>query len=296
MFSAYSKLYPIEPFEFTFVDTGISGWRFSPFLARIVIGLEFFIGLLFVFQINIRSFTSKLSIGLLSFFTIYLTIILIKNGNEANCGCFGEMIPMTTVQSIIKNVIFLTVSIFLLKKGIEFNYNKKIQLLAKLITGLFALIFPYILNPVDLNYSESYLIDKGTYYRLPLDSLINSAKINKVDPEIKNQKMVIAFMSSTCPHCKIAATKLRIMKEKNPELPIYFVINGEEKNIRRFQELTQSADIPWTQLNGKNFVYLAGFKMPKIVLINKQEVELEPNYFTLDQTEIENWLKKPDHE
>src|ERR1700740_729930 len=56
IFSAYSKLFPIEPFEYTFVDVGISSWKLSPFMARTVIGLEFFIGLLFIFQIGTRSF------------------------------------------------------------------------------------------------------------------------------------------------------------------------------------------------------------------------------------------------
>ncbi len=127
---------------------------------------------------------------------------------------------------------------------------------------------------------------------MPLDSLINSATVNKVPQSIKEGKKIVVFLSSTCPHCKIAATKLRIMKEKKPDLPLYFVINGDDDKILQFREYTKSKSVEWTKLNGKNFVYLAGLDLPTIVLLNNQQVELELNYFSLDQGEIEKWLEK----
>jgi thiol-disulfide isomerase/thioredoxin len=291
IFSAYSKLFPIEPFEYTFVDLGVSNWKLSPFIARTIIGLEFFIGLLFVFQIGVRSFTSKLSIGLLSFFSVYLVILLIRNGNNSNCGCFGEMLPMTPIESIVKNVLLIGLSIVLLKWGFEANYRKAGKWV---IAGLAitAVVYPYIRNVVDLGYSESYLVKKESTYFMPLDTLINNATVNKVPEELKKGKHIIAYLSSTCPHCRIAATKLRIMKEKNPDLPVYFVINGLDEDIQKFREYTKSTAIPWTKLKGKTFTYLAGLSWPTIVLINNQQVELDLTYFSLDQEEIEEWLRK----
>ncbi|MCD6066214.1 MAG: tlpB [Bacteroidetes bacterium] len=285
-------MFPIEPFEYTFVDIGISNWQLSPFMARTVIGIEFFIGFLFVFQLGIRSFASKLSIGLLSFFTIYLGILMMMNGNNSNCGCFGEMLPMTPLQSILKNIVLLTLSIYLLKKGFEINYGRVKTWLAVTFFVL-ALAFTFIRNPVDLDYSEAYLQEKEANFFLPLDTLIKSATVVPVPADIKEGKKIMAFLSSSCPHCKIAAAKLRIMKEKNPDFPLYFVINGKDEDIKKFREYTKSTNIPWTKLNGKNFVYLAGVSMPRIMLVNKQQVEVELTYFTLDQGEIEKWLAKP---
>ncbi|HEY1038969.1 MAG TPA: MauE/DoxX family redox-associated membrane protein [Bacteroidia bacterium] len=291
IFSAYSKLFPIEPFEFTFVDIGISTWSMAPFMARTVIGLEFFIGLLFVLQLGTRGVTSKLSIGLLSFFLIYLIILMIMNGNNSNCGCFGEMLPMTPVQSILKNMVLIILSVLLLKWGFEANYGKAKKWVAGAL-ALVAFIYPYIRNVVDLDYSEAYLQKKEDTFFLPLDTLINSATINKVPVEMKTGKHIFVFLSSTCPHCKIAAAKLRIMKEKNPALPVYFVINGLDPDIEKFRDYTKTKAIPWTKLNGKNFIYLAGTTLPRIYLVNGQTVELELNHYALDQAEIENWLKK----
>ncbi len=56
LYSAYTKLYPIEPFEYTFVDLGIGGWKMAPFIARFMIGLEFFIGILLIFGCNYLHF------------------------------------------------------------------------------------------------------------------------------------------------------------------------------------------------------------------------------------------------
>lgn len=109
---------------------------------------------------------------------------------------------------------------------------------------------------------------------------------------MKTGKHIFVFLSSTCPHCKIAAAKLRIMKEKNPALPVYFVINGLDPDIEKFRDYTKTKAIPWTKLNGKNFIYLAGTTLPRIYLVNGQTVELELNHYALDQAEIENWLKK----
>ena len=52
IYSGYTKLYPIEPFEFTFVDLGIAGWKSAPFIARFMIGLEFLIGFLLIGSFN----------------------------------------------------------------------------------------------------------------------------------------------------------------------------------------------------------------------------------------------------
>ncbi|MDP2385061.1 MAG: hypothetical protein Q8M29_01700 [Bacteroidota bacterium] len=291
LFSAYSKLYPIEPFEFTFVDIGISNWRLSPFFARTIIGLEFFIGILFIINYKTRGFTSKLSIGILTFFVLYLCFILIKNGNDSNCGCFGELIKMTPVESIIKNLALILVNIVLLKWGEEINLKKfRIPVISLLL--VISIAIPYILNPVDLNYSKAYLMKKENQYFMPLDTLVNNAYIHPVSNEIKKSKHIVAYLSSSCPHCKIAATKLRIMKDKNKNLPLLFVINGEEEKVKVFLDETKSHNVAWTKLGERPFVYLAGTHLPSIVLVNNQTVEYDLNYFFLDQTEIENWLKK----
>lgn len=168
---------------------------------------------------------------------------------------------------------------------------KKIRLLIILpIVSAFAL--PFILNPVMLDYSEMYLNKPTDNFVLPLDSLYNHASLGVPPKTLSKDKHVIVFMSLTCHHCRVAANKIRIMHERNPTIPFYFVLNGLEKDLKPFFEETHTEGIPHCVLLGRNFVYLAGVTLPVIYLVNNSIVEHDINYFILDQEEIEKWLTK----
>ncbi|MDZ4757042.1 MAG: hypothetical protein SGJ10_02735 [Bacteroidota bacterium] len=384
VFSGYTKLYPIEPFEYTFVDLGFINWQASPFVARILIGLEFLIGFLLIFNIYLHKVAYKLGIGVLLLFSVYLILLISLNGNKGNCGCFGSYIQMTPLEALVKNIIMLAIFFVLHKyyrgrvynsftKGLlietalflalciaaysgvliwqEFQYmlnwqsyyllipafafgflpfiviiyfvqklvlqkskntispplsdsdkppqklnNKKMPwLIALPIISSFAM--PFILNPVQLDYSETYLNKPEENYELELDSLYNNARI--IDPaskeflskkELSKGKHIIIFLSLTCPHCRIAANKIRIMHERNPHIPFYMVVNGDDENLKPFFAETHTENIPYCMLLGRNFVYLAGINLPVIYLLNNGIVEHEVNYMDLDQDEMEKWI------
>lgn len=292
IYSGYTKLYPIEPFEYTFVDLGIGGWKIAPFIARFMIGLEFFIGLLLIFGLYIKRFTIKLTIGSLVIFSTYLLFIIIKTGNNGNCGCFGTAIVMSPLQALIKNGILIIFSFVIYKfyDGIDYHkYGKKL-LLATFITS-FAM--PHILNYVDLDYSSSYLLKKEDQFKLELDSVYNNAKIHTPPKSLSKGKHIMAFMSLTCSHCRTAAKKLKLIKEQNPSISIYFILNGDYEKIQPFFEDTKARNIDYCILNGSSFIYLAGYKLPTIYLVNNSIAENSIDYTHLDQVEIEKWLAKP---
>lgn len=292
LYSGYTKLYPIEPFEYTFVDLGIGGWRLAPFIARFMIGLEFLIGFLLIFGMYIKHFTIKLTVASLILFSVYLIFVILNTGNNGNCGCFGTAISMTPLQALIKNAIMMVVCYFIYKYYDGLNFGKFGKwLFGVLFITAFAL--PHILNYVDFNYSEAYLTKKENHFKLELDSLYNNAKIHTPPKTLSKGKHIIAFMSMSCPHCRIAAKKLRLMKEQNPTIPIYLVLNGDYKKLQPFFEDTKANNIDYCILNGKSFVYLAGLDMPAIFMVNNSVVENWINYMQLDQSEIEKWLAKP---
>jgi uncharacterized membrane protein YphA (DoxX/SURF4 family)/thiol-disulfide isomerase/thioredoxin len=292
IYSGYTKLNPIEPFEYTFVDLGVAGWKLAPFIARFMIGLEFFIGLLLIFGLFIKRFTIKLTIASLLIFSIYLIFVIVNSGNNGNCGCFGTAISMTPLQALIKNGIMLIICLIIGKYYDGLNFGKLSKwLFGSLFITAFAL--PHILNYVDFNYSEAYLTKKEDQFKLELDSLYHNAQKHSPPKSLSTGKHVIAFMSMTCPHCRIAAKKLRLIKEQNPTISIYLVLNGEDKNIEPFFEDTKATNIEYCILNGKSFVYLAGLEMPAIFMVNNSMVEHWINYMQLDQSEIEKWLVKP---
>lgn len=292
IYSGYTKLYPIEPFEYTFVDLGIGGWKLVPFIARFMIGLEFFIGLLLIFGLYIKRFTIKLTISSLVLFSIYLLFIIVKTGNNGNCGCFGTAIVMSPLQALIKNAVLLVLSFIIYKyyDGIEYyKYGKKLLI----TTFITAFAMPHILNYVDLDYSSSYSSKKEDHFKLELDSVYKNAKLHNPPKTLSQGKHIIAFMSLTCSHCRTAAKKLRLIKQQNPSISIYLILNGNYDKIEPFFEDTKARNIDYCILNGSSFINLAGFHLPSIYLVNNSIVENWIDYPHLDKEEIEKWLAKP---
>jgi hypothetical protein len=289
--SGYSKLYPIEPFEYTFVDIGIINWQAAPFIARILIGLEFFIGFLLLLNLSLRKATYKTGISVLILFCVYLILLIFYTGNEGNCGCFGSYIEMTPLQALIKNILMLSVFFVLYKFHDGWVFSKKIRF-EVLIIFVTAFTLPFILNPVELDYSKAYLNKLEDKTILPLDSLYNHATLNVPPKSLSQNKQIIVFLSLKCKHCRVAANKIRIIHERNPKIPFYLILNGKEKELKDFFKDTHTENIPHCLLLGRNFIYLAGTKLPAIYLVNNSIVEYDVGYIDLDQQEIESWLNK----
>lgn len=108
IFSAYTKLIPIEAFEKQLVDQGITNWCFAPILARCIIAFEFFLGIAFLQNHYFKKFILPATALMLVAFCIHLTYQIITQGNSGNCGCMGQIIPMTPLQALIKNVVTLS--------------------------------------------------------------------------------------------------------------------------------------------------------------------------------------------
>ena len=125
--SAFSKLLPansaIFQFEKQIVDIGVTNWCYAPLLARAIVAFELFLGLAILQNHFLKNIIVPATFLLLLVFTIHLIITIITKGNKGSCGCFGQLIPMTPLQAIIKNVICMAmlVYIFLKTKTSESN-------------------------------------------------------------------------------------------------------------------------------------------------------------------------------
>lgn len=292
IYSAFVKLVPVvETFEFTFVDIGIANWKTAPVLARLLIGFEFSLGILLVACFNLKKFTLPLTACLLVVFIIYLFALLANTGNTGNCGCFGETLPMTPVQALIKNFIML---LFLLPVYLWLpGWTVKRNLLLVTAVVPITIGLPFIINPVDYAYSSNNL-NEVVNYPLELDLLYNPEDSSKVEIpgiELRNGKQIVAFLSLTCSHCRIAAKKFRLLKKNNPAIPIYFVLNGDKSRLTEFLEDTKTDNIPHSFCFGKSFVQLSSAHLPRIYFLDNSIIVKKADYFELDQARIEAWLQ-----
>ncbi len=292
LYSAYAKLDPlIETFEFTFVDIGIANWYSAPIIARLLIALEIFVGLLLILNYRLKKITIPLTIALLLFFILYLIGLMIFSGNDINCGCFGERHRMSPLMAIGKNVIMIVgaLMVYFYYDGWQLKMNK----LFLSLLGATVLSLPFILNPVDYTYTSNNL-DEKINYPLELDLLYHPEDSTKVEipkVELRKGKQVLAFLSLTCSHCRVAAKKFRLIKKENPNIPIYFILNGEKNKYESFIKDTKADNITSSYCLGKSFIQLASSQLPRIYYLENGIVVKKVDYFELNQYQIEQWLE-----
>ena len=285
--SGLLKLYPIEPFELNFIDLGVGNWYTAPFVARLLIAFELLIGLLLLFNVLLKKFTLKATLILLAFFTFYLVLQILREGNAGSCGCFGTYLKMTPMESVIKNFMLFGIAFFLLRFHPDntFRFTKHIVLLSIIV----CLVTPFILNPIDMM-ASGYRQPEATSF--PFDgSLLSGGTIAvKPIPDLSHGKHIVAFLSMTCPHCKSLAFKMHVMEKRHPEIPFFLVLNGKENNLQPFLEETRVNNVPYMILHGMPFAKITGGSVPTVYWIENGMVKKKSLYISLEESEVLKWL------
>jgi thiol-disulfide isomerase/thioredoxin len=203
LFSAYAKLYPSAYFAITtfemkqLVPLGFSEcW--APYFSRFIIGAEIALGLGFLQPHFLRKLILPLSALLLVIFNIHLAYSII-NEVGGNCGCFGDLLPMTPMQAFIKNVVILGLIIWLWKiieeSDKKVNHNFFVALSVALASILFMFVYVPITpckianstNEIENNYGNVVLIDDEDIDDIPVVDTEN----NSTETPIENPKQPI---------------------------------------------------------------------------------------------------------
>jgi len=282
LLSAVAKLYPSPYFAISTFEVkqlypmGFSE-NFAPYFSRILIGIEFALGILILQKNFLRTIIIPSTILLLVIFTTHLSIVTIQNGgNSGNCGCFGSLLPMTPIEAIIKNVIAMILLVWLfiiMPKTIERKDNfwvlTTVTFAAILMLFMLAPIQPPA-NNFNISSPEENLSDtanfviKDTVSIVKKDTLSNVTKeneptkseitepVNKKSgyaqyfPNIDKGRKTLCFFVPGCDHCREAAKELTELRKTNknfPEISIIFM-NEEADLIPEFFKVA-GAEYPY---------------------------------------------------
>ena len=126
LMSAISKLVAPGLFEITIMEQGIFTSReIVAYLSRFLIVMELFLGLALFQSFYLKNIILPLSIFILLAFTILLSFSVFA-GDTNNCGCFGEVIKMSPLQAIIKNIFLIFIGMILFR--LQGNNSTKIYI------------------------------------------------------------------------------------------------------------------------------------------------------------------------
>ncbi len=287
IFSAVSKIPTLEKFGWTIVETTFLNWTIAEWLARLLIGVELALGILFLFQLTTK-FVYQFSFFLILIFSGYLIAIMPLYG-DGNCGCFGDVMPMSPKVSLIKNVILLLI-LFLVYK-INFSFSFKFKKIIIFLILILSILFPFFKNPPE----SIYIYEKEEFKPtpIPLSILYNSKNNKKPNAELRKGKHIISFMSLHCKFCKKAATRMAIMYKKNSALPFHIIYNGDSSTLKEFFIETKADKIPYTFFNGADeFVKLNDdTALPTIKWVEDTTMIKTSNYLNFDEKEVVKWAK-----
>ena len=230
LLSAVAKLYPTPLYGITkvfeegqLIPMGFST-EIAPFFSRLIIGFEFFIAFAILQSHYIKKLIIPSTILLLAVFSIDLSLDIFV-GNEENCGCFGQLIPMTPSQALIKNIFTLLILFFLYK---NVNDRKNSNFLLLFNGFLIITVLMFSLLPIATNSSNKQI----------------SSFSNYVIPEfnINDGKKVLCFFDAGCEHCMDAAKSLTDLSLLNTDFPEVHIIfsDTEEGKIPEFLEYSGS--------------------------------------------------------
>ena len=246
LFSAYTKAVGPGFFEITLMDQGIAPNRYiAAYLARFFIGLEFALGFLMILPFYIKQLM-QFTFFLLGGFTLHL-IYLWSIGDTDNCGCFGEMISMTPEQSIIKNIIMLTIALAVFKTA----ETKKIKKIIPVVFSAITIISMWIILPIP-NHNE-----------FPFDSFTHFETRGRVD--LSSGEKLVAIFNLDCEHCQETANELAKLKwsaENFPELYVLYFQEGST-SVEDFESITQSS-FPYDLIEVNTFFDLIGDSPPRV--------------------------------
>ena len=219
LLSAVAKLYPTPLYGITkvfeegqLIPMGFSS-DFAPFLSRLIIGFEFFIAFAILQSHYIKKLVIPSTILLLSVFCIDLAIDIF-GGIDENCGCFGQLIPMTPMEAFIKNIFTILLLIFIYRNVTD---KEKSSFLLLFNGYLIISVLMFSLLPIATNSSNKQVSSFSSY----VDS----------DFDINNGKKILCFFDAGCDHCMDAAKSLTELSTNNsfPDVHIVFSDTEEDK-------------------------------------------------------------------
>ena len=225
LLSAFAKLYPTPMYGITkifeqgqLIPMGFSE-DFAPYFSRFIIGAELFLAITVLFNNYLKKIILPLAFIMVTIFSVHLATQMF--GASENCGCFGELIPMTPLEALIKNILTLIVLAFIYKKSDNIK-NDSFSNLIILFLLISTIIFAFL--PVSSQSKSS-----------------GNSFISFVEDEdfiSLEERKILCFFDAGCEHCQHVARSLDSLSGLIDDFPQVYIIfsDAEEYNIPSFFE------------------------------------------------------------
>lgn len=275
--AAILKLISIDEFEIYIYSFNIFSFLLTTFVSRIIIIGEFILGLFLILKINYR-FVWKTSLIILMLFTLFLTYAAIFR-QDSNCHCFGELIELNPLESIVKNLILILL-LLLSQQSVVSGQRSTVKVLVVLLT---CSLVVFIISPPDSIYKMIYSTEKEVSSIDLHESFDEVVKIDFKEDEIAfdsisafdvKEKQLIAVVSSGCKYCKLGLKKLSLMMKNGGISPddVDIFIWGSPDGIIDFRSETMTEDVDYWHIMPNDAIRITYGRFPIFIMMENKNI------------------------
>jgi len=217
LLSAVAKLYPTPMYGITkvfeegqLIPMGLSE-GLAPYFSRFIIAIEFFIAFAILQKNYLKKLVIPTSIIMIFVFSLHLAYSIFL-GDSENCGCFGELIPMSPLQALIKNIITIGVLGFLYKNTPDDKDNSCSKLSIQFLS---IMLLMFALLPVQT-------VGKNKQVSSFSEHVV-------ADMDINEGKKILCFFDAGCEHCMDAAKSLNQLSDSISYFPQRHIIFSDSE-------------------------------------------------------------------
>ena len=306
--AAILKLISIDEFEIYIYSFNIFSFLLTTFVSRIIIIGEFILGLFLILKINYR-FVWKTSLIILMLFTLFLTYAAIFR-QDSNCHCFGELIELNPLESIVKNLILILLLLLSQRSAVSYQQSKVKSQRSEsefrvhspkffvLSSSFLVLIVVFIISPPDSIYKMIYSTEKEVSSIDLHESFDEVVKIDFKEDEIAfdsisafdvKEKQLIAVVSSGCKYCKLGLKKLSLMMKNGGISPddVDIFIWGSPDGIIDFRSETMTEDIDYWHIMPNDAIRITYGRFPIFIMMENKNIIKVGDFRDLDDAFLE---------
>ena len=282
--AAILKLISIDEFEIYIYSFNIFSFLLTTFVSRIIIIGEFILGLFLILKINYR-FVWKTSLIILMLFTLFLTYAAIFR-QDSNCHCFGELIELNPLESIVKNLILILLLLLSQRSAVsgqQSAVNGQWSAVKVLVVLLTCSLVVFIISPPDSIYKMIYSTEKEVSSIDLHESFDEVVKIDFKEDEIAfdsisafdvKEKQLIAVVSSGCKYCKLGLKKLSLMMKNGDISPddVDIFIWGSPDGIIDFRSETMTEDVDYWHIMPNDAIRITYGRFPIFIMMENKNI------------------------
>ena len=306
--AAILKLISIDEFEIYVYSFDIFSFLLTTFVSRIIIIGEFILGLFLILKVNYK-LTWRLTFISLILFTLFLIYVAIFR-QDTNCHCFGELVELSPLESIIKNLVMIALLILgqrtLVPEPVEGKnigtstssvtetvqssklkaQSSKLKVQSSKFRVLLLLtcsLVVFIISPPDSIYKMIYSTEKEVSTVDLYESFDEVVKIDFTEEGLvfdsipsfnEKEDQLIVIVSSGCKYCRLGLKKLSLMM-KNEDLAtdnVDIFIWGSPEGIEDFRNETMTEDYAYWHIMPNRAIEITYGRFPIFISLKEKDI------------------------